>query len=103
MGADDELIVSGTLGELLALASPSVEEAQREEAEDDADELASEAELDRRRAARAEQRAIRAFGAPLHSLVLVGSRLHEMESRYAALWKVGEGWEKVASEVYGCR
>lgn len=101
MGADDELIASGTLGELLALASPTVEEAANEEAEDDADEMASETELDRRRAARAEQRAIKAFGAPLHSLVIVGKRLHEMESEYAALWKVGEGWNRVAKEVYG--
>ncbi|CAO1631864.1 unnamed protein product [Parajaminaea phylloscopi] len=103
MGADDELIAAGTLGELLAMASPSVEEAAKEEEEDDADEMASEAELDRRRAARAEQRAIRAFGLPLHSLVIVGSRLHEMERDYAALWKVGDGWERVARDVYGCQ
>lgn len=103
MGADDEFIASGTLGELLALASPTVDEAAKEDAEDDADEMASEAELDKRRAARAEQRAIKAFGAPLHSLVIVGKRLHELERDYAALWKVGEGWQRVAREVYGCR
>lgn len=102
MGADDEYIAAGTLGELLALASPSVEEASAEEAEDDADEMASEAELDQRRAARAEQRALRAFGAPLHSLVIVGHRLHEMEREYANLWSVGAGWQKVARDVYGC-
>lgn len=98
MGADDEFIASGTLGELLALASPSVEEAQKEEEEDDADEMASEAELDVRRAARAEKRAIGAYGLPLHSLCLVGSRLHELEVEYGALWKVGEGWQRVSKE-----
>lgn len=103
MGADDEYIASGTLGELLALASPSVDEAAKEEAEDDADEMASEAELDKRRAARAEKRAVKAFGPPLHSLVIVGKRLHELEKEYAALWKVGDGWQRVAREVYGCR
>lgn len=99
MGADDEFIASGTLGELLALAAPSVEEATREEEEDDADEMASEAELDKRRAARAEQRALKAFGLPLHSLVIVGNRLHELEVEYAGLWKVGEKWNKVASDI----
>lgn len=103
MGADNELIASGTLGELLALGSPSVEEAAKEEAENDADEIASEADLDRLRVARAEKRAIKAYGPPLHSLVIVGKRLHEMESKYAALWKVGDGWSRVAREVYHCR
>lgn len=102
MGADDEFIASGTLGELLALAAPSVEEAAKEAEEDDADEMASEADLDKRRAARAEQRALKAYGYPLHSLVIVGARLHELERDYAGLWKVGSKWDQVANEVYKC-
>ncbi len=50
------------------MAKPTEEEARAEEAEDDADEMASEAELDKRRAVRAEARAKKAFGEPLHSL-----------------------------------
>lgn len=104
MGADDELILSGTLGELLALAAPSAAEAAAEEEEDDQDEDASEAQLDARRAARAEQRAIRAYGLPLHSLVIVGKRMHELEAEYAGLWKAeGSKWDDVAKDVYGCR
>lgn len=103
MGADDEFIAAGTLSELLALAAPSVDEAAREAEEDDADEMASEAELDKRRAARAEQRALKAYGLPLHSLVIVGSRLHELERDYAGLWRVGDKWDQVARDIYKCR
>lgn len=102
MGADDERVVSGTLGELLTLASPTAEEAAREE-EADEDEAASELELDKRRVERAERRAVRAFGSPLHSLVLVGKRLHHLEAQYAGLFKVeGSRWDEVVKEVYGC-
>jgi len=42
------------------------------------------------------------FGPPLHSLVIVGSRLHPMEAQYAGRWAVeGGGWEKTAKDVYG--
>lgn len=43
------------------------------------------------------------FGPPLHSLVLVGKRLHDLEAEYAAAFAVDEGkWREVAKEVYGC-
>lgn len=104
MGAESEGIYAGTLAELLALAAPTPEEVRAEEEAEDADELASEAQLDRQRAQRAEQRAQRAFGAPLHSLVIVGRRIHEMEARYAGQYKVeGSRWDEVARDVYGCR
>jgi diphthine methyl ester synthase len=104
MGTDTELILSGTLGELLALASPSIEELQTEEEQDEADEMASEQELEKRRSERAQIRAIKAFGPPLHSLVLVGKRLHHLERDYAAMHKVpGSKWDEVAREVYGCK
>jgi diphthine synthase len=86
------------------MANPSQEEAQAEEAEDDADELASEADLDKRRAARAEARAKRAFGEPLHSLVIVGKRLHPLERDYAASYACpGSKFIQVAQDVYGCK
>lgn len=104
MGTDEEGIYSGTLGELLALARASPEEAARDEAEDDADEMASETELEARRAARAEERAKKAFGGPLHSLVLVGARIHGLEAKYAGMFQVaGSRWDAVARDVYGCR
>jgi diphthine synthase len=104
MGTDTELILSGTLGELLAIASPKVDEVAAEEAQDDADELASEQELEQRRAQRAEVRAISAYGPPLHSLVIVGKRFHHLERDYAAQYKVpGSKWDEVARNVYGCR
>ncbi|KAH7925269.1 Diphthine synthase [Leucogyrophana mollusca] len=43
-----------------------------------------------------------AFGAPLHSLVLVGKRLHDLEAEYARAYALdAEEWERVAREVYG--
>ncbi|PWZ00008.1 Diphthine synthase [Testicularia cyperi] len=104
MGSSDERIVSGTLQELLDLANPSQEEAHADQAEDDADEMASEADLDKRRAARAEERAKRAFGEPLHSLVIVGRRLHPLERDYAANYACpGSRFLEVANHVYGCK
>ncbi|KDQ12020.1 hypothetical protein BOTBODRAFT_135180 [Botryobasidium botryosum FD-172 SS1] len=41
------------------------------------------------------------FGDPLHSMVIVGSRLHPMEIDYAGEFAVGEGWRKVARDVHG--
>lgn len=45
------------------------------------------------------------FGGPLHSVVVVGKRIHPLELEFAGRWCVGgdEGqWWKVAKEVYGC-
>lgn len=103
MGTNTELILSGTLGELLALASPTREEAKLEEEEDDADEMASEEELQAKRAQRSQIRAMKAYGSPLHSLVIVGSRLHHLERDYAAMYKIANSrWDEVARKVYGC-
>ncbi|KIP09003.1 hypothetical protein PHLGIDRAFT_103441 [Phlebiopsis gigantea 11061_1 CR5-6] len=44
-----------------------------------------------------------AFGAPLHSLVLVGRRLHHLEVEYAETFAVDRAsWRRVARDVYGC-
>ena len=44
-----------------------------------------------------------AFGDPLHSLVIVGRRLHHLEAEYAAAFAVdATSWRDVAREVYGC-
>ncbi|KAK0547145.1 diphthine synthase [Tilletia horrida] len=107
MGAEDELVVSGTLSELLALAQPAdAETAKKEEEEDEqlADEQGwGEKELAKHRAKRAEERAVKAYGLPLHSLVLVGKRLHPLEREYAGMYKIpGSRWDEVAKEVYGC-
>lgn len=45
------------------------------------------------------------FGGPLHSVVIVGKRLHPLELEFAGRWCVGgeQGqWWKVAKDVYGC-
>ncbi|KAJ3564232.1 hypothetical protein NP233_g8427 [Leucocoprinus birnbaumii] len=43
------------------------------------------------------------FGEPLHSLVIVGKRLHHLEVDYAQEFAVNkDNWRKVAKEVYGC-
>jgi diphthine methyl ester synthase len=102
--SDDELIVAGTLHELLSLAAASPEVLAQEEAADDEQfPDASEAQLDQRRASRAEQRAIKAFGGPLHSLVIVGKRLHPLERDYAGQYAVPDSrWFSVAKDTYGC-
>lgn len=44
------------------------------------------------------------FGDPLHSVVIVGKRLHPMELEFAGRWCVGGedgGWWRVGKEVYG--
>jgi diphthine synthase len=44
-----------------------------------------------------------AFGPPLHSLVLVGKRLHHLEVEYAEAFAINKGhWREVAASVYGC-
>ena len=43
------------------------------------------------------------FGNPLHSLVIVGKRLHELEVEYAGEYAVNKDrWRDVAKSVYGC-
>lgn len=44
------------------------------------------------------------YGAPLHSVVIVGKRIHPLELEFAGRWCVGgeDGqWWKVAKDVYG--
>ncbi|KAJ6589987.1 Diphthine synthase [Mycena vulgaris] len=44
-----------------------------------------------------------AFGEPLHSLIIVGKRLHHLEVEYAEEFAVDrERWRSVAGTVYGC-
>ncbi|KAG7449937.1 Diphthine synthase [Guyanagaster necrorhizus] len=44
-----------------------------------------------------------AFGDPLHSLVIVGKRLHHLEVEYAQDFAVDtERWRTTAKQVYGC-
>lgn len=104
MGSAHEQIVSGTLQELLDLAKPTPEQSRAEAEEDDADEMASEADLDVKRATRAELRAKQAFGEPLHSLVIIGSRLHPLERDYAASYAPTHShFYHVAQHTYGCK
>ena len=43
------------------------------------------------------------FGEPLHSLVIVGKRLHPLEVEYAEAFAVSkENWRNVAQATYGC-
>ncbi|KAF8630227.1 hypothetical protein AX15_003050 [Amanita polypyramis BW_CC] len=43
------------------------------------------------------------FGLPLHSLIVVGKRLHVLEAEFAEAFAVNkENWRKVAREAYGC-
>jgi diphthine synthase len=41
------------------------------------------------------------YGEPLHSLVIVGKRLHPLEVEYASIFAVDKTWTKVARDVYG--
>lgn len=44
-----------------------------------------------------------AFGEPLHSLVIVGRRLHHLEVEYAEAYAIDrENWRNVAQNIYGC-
>ena len=44
-----------------------------------------------------------AFGEPLHSLVIVGRRLHHLEVEYAESFAVNrDTWRDVARDVFGC-
>ncbi len=43
------------------------------------------------------------YGEPLHSLIIVGKRLHHLEVEYAERFAVNrETWRDVARRVYGC-
>jgi len=43
------------------------------------------------------------YGEPLHSLILVGKRVHHLEIDYAAVFAINlESWRGVAQRVYGC-
>jgi diphthine methyl ester synthase len=43
------------------------------------------------------------FGKPLHSLIIVGRRLHHLEVLFAEEWAPeGSRWREVARSVYGC-
>jgi len=43
------------------------------------------------------------FGEPLHSLVIVGRKLHPLEVEFAEVHAVDrQRWREVAREVYGC-
>lgn len=43
------------------------------------------------------------FGEPLHSLVIVGKRVHHLEIEYAETFAVNrDNWRAVAKDVYGC-
>ena len=43
------------------------------------------------------------YGEPLHSLIVVGKRLHHLEVDYAERFAVNrETWRDVAKRVYGC-
>lgn len=43
------------------------------------------------------------YGEPLHSLVIVGKRMHHLEVEYAESYAVDkDNWRRVAKDVYGC-
>jgi diphthine methyl ester synthase len=43
------------------------------------------------------------FGMPLHSLVIVGRRLHHLEVEFAEGFALSkQSWREVATKVYGC-
>jgi diphthine synthase len=45
----------------------------------------------------------RVFGSPLHSLIVVGKRLHVLEAEFAETFAVDkQNWKRVARESYGC-
>ncbi len=44
-----------------------------------------------------------AFGEPLHSLVIVGKRLHHLEVEYAQEYAINkDSWRSTAQKAYGC-
>lgn len=111
MGADTtstrrgEFIAAGTLRELLNCTEPDAAQREADQKDDDAYEeanpMVSEVDMDARREARRVQRALAFWGEPLHSLIVVGKRLHPMEVEYGrALALPGSRWSDVARDVY---
>lgn len=46
---------------------------------------------------------VEAYGQPLHSLVIVGKRLHYLEVEYASEFAIdSQTWRDVAKNVYNC-
>ena len=44
------------------------------------------------------------FGEPLHSLIIVGKRLHHLEVEFAAEWAINKDrWYRVARDKYGVK
>jgi diphthine synthase len=44
------------------------------------------------------------FGEPLHSLVIVGRRVHHLEIQYAEEWAINsKNWRETARDIYGVR
>lgn len=44
-----------------------------------------------------------AYGEPLHSLIIVGKRLHHLEVEYAEEFAINrDTWRAIAKDVYGC-
>ena len=44
-----------------------------------------------------------AFGEPLHSMIIVGKRVHHLEIEYGESYAVNrESWRSVAQSAYGC-
>jgi diphthine synthase len=44
-----------------------------------------------------------AYGQPLHSLVIVGKRLHHLEVEYAEEYAINrKSWRDIAKNVYKC-
>jgi len=44
-----------------------------------------------------------AYGQPLHSLIIVGKRLHHLEVDYAEDFTINrDSWRAVAKDIYGC-
>lgn len=41
-----------------------------------------------------------AYGEPLHSLVIVGKRLHPLEVQFAEMFAVDDTWKTVARNIY---
>lgn len=41
------------------------------------------------------------FGDPLHSLVIVGKRLHPLEVQFAKKFAIDETWARTSRDVYG--
>lgn len=41
------------------------------------------------------------FGDPLHSLVIVGKRLHPLEVQFAKRFAIDETWVRTSKDVYG--